>query len=436
MRVGLVVYAIPFFFALIVVEVSIARLMGRSVYRLSDSLNDISTGILQLLTGNFFRVVIAGGYVALYQNWHWLDIGWSSGWGWLALWLGVDFFYYWFHRISHEWRAPWAAHVVHHQSEEYNLSVALRQGAFQSFFSWVFYLPLAIVGFPPSMFFVMAAANTVYQFWIHTRLIDRLGPLEWVINTPSHHRVHHARNVEYLDKNYGGSLIIWDRIFGTYAREAHEPTYGITKPLRSWNPIWANIQSWQDNWRDAVKAKRVWDKIRLLVMPPGWVPEGVTPQKMAPLDVKFDTPTPAILGRYALAHYVVIVSVVLVLVHRFSYMDQGERLLYAGWILASVTACGGIFEGRRWARTLEIVRLLAIPALVFCITQDPLPNGVVAAAALISAMGWGILSAGQKDHFQMALGGVNPPSAASPENARLPDSGAAPVGDRGVTANL
>ena len=175
----------------------------------------------------------------------------------IGLLFGVDFCFYWFHRIAHEYAAPWATHVVHHQSEEYNLAVALRQSAFEGCFAWVFYLPLAVIGFPPIWYVSMKAINLLYQFWIHTEAIDRLGPLEWVMNTPSHHRVHHARNPKYLDKNYAGMFIIWDRMFGTFQPEEEQPVYGITKPLQSWNPLWANLAAWVELFEDAWHAPRI-----------------------------------------------------------------------------------------------------------------------------------------------------------------------------------
>ena len=158
-----------------------------------------------------------------------------------------DFLYYWFHRLSHEINAFWAAHVVHHQSEEYNLAVALRQGTFQGVFSWVFYLPLAVLGFPPLVFLTVSSIDTLYQFWIHTRVIGRLGPLEWVLNTPSNHRVHHAKNPQYIDKNCGGALIIWDRMFGTYAAEVEPPVFGVLEmPTRPFNPFYLQLYLWRD----------------------------------------------------------------------------------------------------------------------------------------------------------------------------------------------
>ncbi len=162
---------------------------------------------------------------------------------WFLLWLAVDFLYYWFHRASHRISFLWIGHSVHHQSEGYNLSVSLRQGIGQSLFSWISYLPLAILGFPFWMFVIVSASNTLYQFWIHTEIINRLKGIDIIFNTPSHHRVHHGTNTKYLDKNYAGSLIIWDKLFGTFQPELKNTkiVYGTTEPLGSQSPFYANI---------------------------------------------------------------------------------------------------------------------------------------------------------------------------------------------------
>ena len=239
------------------------------------------------MVGLFLKGLLFAGYLGTYgyatrAGINLVDVqSYSAGGKWLAaivLFLGVDCAYYWFHRIAHEYNAPWAGHVVHHSSEDYNLAVALRQGTFQGVFSWVFYLPLALLGYPPAWFAAMSSFDTLYQFWIHTRLIGKLGPLEWVLNTPSHHRVHHGRNPKYLDKNYAGTLIIWDRMFGTFQAEEEEPVYGLTKPLNSWNPLWANLHVWRDLCRDAWLAPRWVDKLRIWFMPQGWRPEGLAGQ--------------------------------------------------------------------------------------------------------------------------------------------------------------
>ncbi|WBV63816.1 sterol desaturase family protein [Legionella pneumophila 130b] len=183
----------------------------------------------------------------------------------------VDFFYYWYHRVSHRNSFFWIGHSVHHQSEHFNLSVALRQGYFQTLTSWVFYLPLALIGFPTWMFVIVASVNTIYQFWIHTESIRKMGWFEKIFNTPSHHRVHHGKNPQYIDKNYAGSLIIWDKLFGTFEPEEAPADYGVTEPLDSWNPFYANIKVVKDILYYGKGLKSKWDVLRAFFMPPEWI---------------------------------------------------------------------------------------------------------------------------------------------------------------------
>jgi sterol desaturase/sphingolipid hydroxylase (fatty acid hydroxylase superfamily) len=312
--VDYILLAIPVFFLLIGVELVLARVLERDSYRLNDSVGDLACGVLQQLGGVFLKTALFAGYAALYSGYRQLEIPMNAAWAWVACFVGHDFLYYWFHRFSHEVNAGWAAHVVHHQSEEYNLAVALRQGAFQPAVSWVFYLPLALLGFPPAMFLTVSAFDTLYQFWIHTRLIGRLGPLEWVLNTPSHHRVHHARNPRYIDRNHGGTLIVWDRLFGTFAQERDEPVYGITKPLASFNPLWANLHYWAELLDVARRARRPLDRLRVLWMRPGWRPPDLGgPLRPTEVDrasyVKFDVPLARSAKLYVLGQFVVLLLV-------------------------------------------------------------------------------------------------------------------------------
>ena len=195
-----------------------------------------------------------------------------------TLFIGIAFAYYWFHRSSHRINFLWAAHVVHHQSEEYNLAVALRQSSLQPFFSWVFYLPLAILGFPPKMFFTLVAVNVLYQFWIHTRLLGRLGPFEWILNTPSHHRVHHGQNPQYIARNHGGTLIIWDRMFGTFQVEEETPRYGLKRDFDSQNPFVVWISEIPGLYRDIRRAQSWRSALQYLIRPPGWHPPAKGPE--------------------------------------------------------------------------------------------------------------------------------------------------------------
>lgn len=247
---SLIVLSIPLFFGLMLLEIVVSRwILKREVYRLGDSVSNLSCGILEQLGVAFSKAALVFPYVFFYG---WLaERGWilrwpdgSAGWAvalWLVAFVGVDIAYYWWHRLSHEVYALWAAHVIHHQSEEYNLSVALRQGYLTDLTAIPFYLPIAVLGVSPEIFVSAKAAMILYQFWIHTELVPKLGPLERVLNTPSHHRVHHGINPEYIDKNYGGTFIVWDRLFGTFAREERPVVYGIVKPLRSFNVFRANL---------------------------------------------------------------------------------------------------------------------------------------------------------------------------------------------------
>ena len=317
----------------------------------------------------------------------------AAAWAWALCFLGVDFFYYWFHRLSHERNGLWATHIVHHQSEEYNLAVALRQSAFGGLFSWVFYLPLALVGFPPVMFLTCSSLNTLYQFWIHTRTIGKLGPLEWVMNTPSHHRVHHACNPRYIDRNYAGVFIIWDRMFGSFKPEDEEPAFGITKPLRSWNPLWANLHYWAEMLRLARGSASLSDRLRVFTARPGWQPEELGGYQSAPeidraSQRKFDPRVALGLSAYALLQFVVVLVFSSVLL--FNQNRWSGIVLAAGTaaILWSLMGLGALLEGRRWALVAEVARVAVLaPSSAALLAQSGRPSWAALAAVLGVACG-------------------------------------------------
>ena len=365
--INYIVLAIPVFLLLIGIELLAVRIARRDYYRLNDAVNDLSCGILDQLLEVFMKTVLFTGYVFVFERLRVATLPAESAWVWALCFLGVDFFYYWFHRLSHEVNAFWAAHVVHHQSEEYNLAVALRQGALQSWFSWIFYLPLAALGFPPLVFLACSSFNTLYQFWIHTRVIGSLGPLEWVLNTPSNHRVHHGRNPKYIDRNHGGTLIVWDRLFGTYQAEEDEVVYGITTPLSSWNPLWANLSYWIELLSLARRARHWRDRLRLFVKPPGWRPQDLGGFQVAPeVDRasyrKWDVAVPAAVQLYAAVQFVIVLVAAGVLLNVQDRLSGPVLAVGALLIVAAVVAIGALFEGRRWAPWLEAARLVATAA--------------------------------------------------------------------------
>ena len=270
----IIVLATPVFLALIGLELAIGRRRGRNTYRLNDALSSIGLGVLSQVMGLFTALLTLGIYSAAYTGLAPWRLPVESPWTWLGALVAYDFLYYWHHRAGHRIAVFWAAHVVHHQSEDYNLSTALRQTSSGWLFGWIFYLPMALAGVPPLVFGVVALIDLLYQFWVHTEHVGRLGWFDRWFCAPSNHRVHHAVNDAYLDRNYGGILIVWDRLFGTYAAEdpANPCIYGTRGPLRSWNPVRANLQVYAGLARDAWRTRRLADKAAVWLKPPGWRP--------------------------------------------------------------------------------------------------------------------------------------------------------------------
>ncbi len=397
---NLIALSIPVFFILIGVELLVARWRGEKLYRYNDSINDLNCGILQQVLGVFIKAIVFGGYVVLFETWHVFEISDHSAVAWILCFLGVDFFYYWFHRVSHESALPWGAHVVHHQSEEYNLAVALRQGAFQPLFSWLFYLPLAALGFPPLVFLTCSSLNTLYQFWIHTRAIGKLGPLEWILNTPSHHRVHHGSDKKYLDKNYAGTLIIWDRLFGSFQEEEEAPTYGIIKPLRSWNPLWANVHFYVDLVRKSRGAPSLTERIKVWLGRPGYQPEWAADVSGAggpsPLTHgeagKYDASAPAGLGAYVFLQFVVSVVLTVLLLFRTGELSTLEQAGLAVLVVWTATNLGGLFDLSHWLPPSELLRLAILWAAGIIATASSTLE-VRAATAILGALAVGVFAA-------------------------------------------
>lgn len=381
--VNLIVLSIPIFFLLIGIEIIIDKSKKTGYYRLNDALSNINAGITEQVTGAFLKAFVIGIYIWIYDHYAVMDIG-AGVLTWIVLFIGVDFFYYWFHRLAHEINVLWGGHVVHHQSEEYNLSVALRQGAFQKFGSFLFYLPLAFIGFNPTMFIVISQIQTLYQFWIHTKTIHLLpAPLEYVLNTPSHHRVHHGRNPKYIDKNHGGTLIIWDRLFGTFQKEEEEVVYGITKPLKTWNPLRAQFDFWKELWADLSRTKKFTDKLKLLLLPPGWFPKELGGPQQAPeitpaTAVKFNTVIPVQLNYYVFVQFIIILGITSLFLFTYESFPVVTGVLFMLLILLSITSIGLILEANKRAYVIEIIRLIAsVLFYVYLVQQDIIVDATI-----------------------------------------------------------
>ncbi|TLM95368.1 sterol desaturase family protein [Hymenobacter jeollabukensis] len=368
MNLNPIVLSIPLYFALIGAELLVERLQHREKYRFHDAVTNISCGVTSQIAGVFLKVAVIGVYELLYQHarlWQ-VTRTWATS---LLLFVLADLCYYFAHRYSHEINVLWGGHVVHHQSEDYNLSVALRQSSFQGMFTFAFYLPLAVLGFETTWFVYVSALVTLYQFWIHTELIGRLGPLEWVLNTPSHHRVHHGRNPKYIDRNYAGTFIVWDRLFGTFQAEEERPVYGITTPLNSWNPVWANFGHYAQMRAQLRQTPGLGNKLRVLFGRPGWRPAAQGgPYPIPDVDPanyqKYSTTAPRTVNWYVFAQYVVLIGVAAVFLFTQKDMTTPLRWAVAGWCVWAALACGALFEAKPWGYRLEPLRLAASLALL------------------------------------------------------------------------
>lgn len=354
------------------IELVVERLSHRKLYRLPDTIANLSCGITSQLSGLFMRVFAIGIYEVLYSNFAFFT--WNKTWVyWLVLFLLTDLAYYWAHRMSHEINLFWGGHVVHHQSEEYNLSVALRQSSFQVIWTFAFSLPIAFLGFDTLDFALIAALNTLYQFWIHTETINKMGWFEYVFNTPSHHRVHHGRNPKYIDKNHAGSLIIWDKMFGTFQAEEERPTYGITKPLNSLNAVWANFSHYAEMGKE-LKTIPLWsDKIRYLFKKPGWFPDSLGGYRTAPeVDTraykKYDPIHPVQLNYYVLFQYIVCLGVTAFVLFNQKEFTMTEKAVAAALISLWVVNCGVLFEQKPWVRYVEWFRIILLTGITIPVT--------------------------------------------------------------------
>lgn len=362
----IILYAIPGFILLILFEWVYGLARGRNTYRIADTITSISLGSISRLRGLIFLGIGSWFYQKASGDYRLFDLP-DSGWAiWVFALMAYDFSYYWFHRISHEVNLFWAAHVVHHQSEDYNLGTALRQSG-SGLFGFIFYLPWLVVGIPPEIFFASGAINLVYQFWVHTQHVKRIGLLELVLVTPSNHRVHHAQNSIYIDRNYGGILCIWDRMFGTFQDELDsEPCiYGIRKPLHSYNPFWANLHVYWSTLLDSWHAERWSDKFLIWFRGPGWRPADVAvayPVKKTDLEHfhKYNPPVPLADRLYAFFQFVCATLATTGLLIIAGQWDPNQVLIatvlvgFAFYVQALFT------EGRRLAVPLECLKLLMI----------------------------------------------------------------------------
>ncbi len=349
----IIVLATPIFLAAIAFEWWLGRRRGRDTYRASDALSSIGLGIMSQLTGLAGQAVLLGIYVLAWERLRIFDLSAGDWRVWVAGLVLYDFLYYWNHRLGHRVAFFWAAHVVHHQSEDYNLSTALRQPSTYFLGNWIFYLPMALLGFPPLVYAVVALVDLLYQFWVHTQQVGRLGWFDRWFCAPSNHRVHHAVNDRYVDRNYGGIFLVWDRLFGSYEPEHEdEPcVYGSRAPLQSWDPIRANLQVYAALWHDSRHARSWADKLRVWLRPPGWRPADVAERFPKPaFDIarvqRYDPPASPQVVRVALLVFGLLLAGTALLLWHAHLLSGLQQAAAVAALVAGLWWVGRLTEGR------------------------------------------------------------------------------------------
>ena len=381
MTLNLLAFAVPFFVFFILVEYWVARRQGKKYFSFATSVSNLNVGIAErvfdvFVTGLFYFV-----YDYLYQHFALFHVE-PSWYSWIILLLCTDLVWYWYHRYGHEVNLLWSLHIVHHQSEEFNYTASTRVTVFQAMARTCFWAILPIFGFPAHMITVMLLIHGLYPFFVHTRTVGKLGWLEYIFVTPSHHRVHHASNVQYLDKNYGDIFIFWDKMFGTYAEEREEPVYGLTKQLNSHSFLWQHFHYWLELYCAVGRAKGVKNKLKILF----GSPEVMDPHIREVLERKFkinenrQSAAPA-LNRYVLSQMIFILCFLFLFLLFEPYFGSITCTLSALFILITAINCGAILERRRWVFHVEFIRLFILSLWVFV----SFPSPFIAISLVLSA---------------------------------------------------
>ncbi|RFS23957.1 sterol desaturase family protein [Chitinophaga silvatica] len=372
MHLNYLALAVPFFLVFIGLEYLISQKQGKRYFKFNDSVTNLSIGIFERLLDVFTVGMFYYVYAYLHTRFGIFDIR-PGVLLWVALLICTDFIWYWYHRLGHEVSLFWCAHVVHHQSEEFNYTVSARITVFQAFIRTGFWAILPIIGFPPGMITTMLLVHGLYPFFIHTRTIGKLGILEYILVTPSHHRVHHASNPKYLDKNYGDMFIIWDKLFGTFQKEEEEPVYGLTKPLQSNSFLWQHFHfilemiytvRRTDGWKN--KFKVVFGK-----------PDYVDPGAREELESRFLIQNHEKTEMSKLYNYVLWqIAVTLMLLFTFllfeNYVPAAIQVGIALLILLTLINCGAIMEQKQWVFYLEFARYGVLGLILLYTWPSPL----------------------------------------------------------------
>ena len=366
-------YATPFFIGLVLIEILYGRFVKDQKHNLMDTVSSLSSGLTNVVKDSLGLVLILVSYPFLLEHLALIEI--KATWlVWVVAFVALDFAGYWNHRLSHQINLFWNQHVIHHSSEEFNLACALRQPISNLLGYYALLLiPAALLGVPNQVIAILAPIHLFAQFWYHTQHIGKMGVLEYVIVTPSQHRVHHAINKEYLDKNLGQIFCVWDRMFGTFQEELDEvpPQYGVLKPANTWNPIIINFQHLWRLIQDAWRTKSYWDKLRIWFMPTGWRPQDV--KERYPVTIienvysfrKYQPETSSSLKAYALFQLMVTTFLMLFMFYNYSEIGFDGLLLFGAFIFVGIYGYTTLMDRKNYAVWIEVIRGLGGMALIY-----------------------------------------------------------------------
>jgi alkylglycerol monooxygenase len=386
MKLNYIAFAVPFFASFMLLEYYISKRKNKKVHRFNESVANLNVGIAEriadlLTTGTFFFI-----FTWLNTNFSIFSIE-SSVTTWALLFLATDLLWYWYHRLGHTVNLFWATHIVHHQSDDFNFTVAARITVFQAIARGLFWCVLPIIGFRAEMITVLLLIHGTYPFFTHTQLVGKLGWLEYIIVTPSHHRAHHSSNPEYLDKNYGDMLIIWDKIFGTYVEETTEPRYGLTKSLDSYSFLWQHFHYVLELAVAFRMAKTFRDKLKVIFGGPNDIDERIR----LLLERKFSKKAVDIQYSRKLLNAIVIKTIVTMSVLFFTilfseYMTTFNVFLLAGFIVLSVIVTGAMLEQKKWIFHLDFLRIAIVSYVGFSIFSNPLTLFVMVLLGIVGVL--------------------------------------------------
>ena len=383
MKINLLAFAVPLFLLFMGIEYLVARQRKVKVHQMNESIANINVGIAERLSDLFTTGIFFGIFNSINQHFAIIKIG-AGVINWVLLFLVTDLVWYWYHRLGHKVNLFWGVHIVHHQSEDFNYTASVRVTFFQAIIRGAFWCVLPLIGFPPHMVVIILLIHGAYPFFTHTRLIGKLGWLEYVIVTPSHHRVHHSSNPQYLDKNFGDVLIIWDKIFGTFEQEEEEPRYGITKPLKSCSFLWQHFHFMLEMFVAFKCATSFKEKLRVIAGNPSDISPAIRPLLEKKYSKKAANVQPTSTLRYFIKVQTAITLFVLFGVILFEFYFTWQQLVIASlFILLSVINTGAMIEQRSWIFSLDFFRLALIGIAIHSIYPSPAFAAVYAGGLLL-----------------------------------------------------